>query len=71
MLTRQQTPGNDRPGYWLDGTGHRIRLRLNLRHASLTKIAARQFALHEVLGHGLQGASWTRRCATNEVAWFA
>lgn len=40
--------------YWLDGDRDRIRLRLNGDHFSLTKVQARQFALHEVLGHGLQ-----------------
>ncbi len=54
--------------YWLDGDRDRIRLRLNGDNFSLTKVQARQFALHEVLGHGLQyvniaaqdGASWVR-----------
>jgi hypothetical protein len=55
--------------YWLDGAGHRVRLRLNLRTATFTKNAARQFALHEVLGHGLQGASWSARCITEDVPW--
>ncbi|TDC57915.1 hypothetical protein E1281_03130 [Actinomadura sp. KC345] len=55
--------------YWLDGAGDRIRLRLNLRRASFTKVAARQFALHEVLGHGLQGASWSARAAAEDVPW--
>ncbi|TDC67610.1 hypothetical protein E1200_14335 [Actinomadura sp. GC306] len=55
--------------YWLDGAGDRIRLRLNLRRASFTKVAARQFALHEVLGHGLQGASWSARAAAQDVPW--
>ncbi|MFI0370391.1 hypothetical protein ACH35V_21190 [Actinomadura sp. 1N219] len=55
--------------YWLDGAGDKVRLRLNLRHASFTKVAARQFALHEVLGHGLQGASWSARAAAEDVPW--
>jgi hypothetical protein len=55
--------------YWLDGAGHQVRLRLNLRNATFTKVAARQFALHEVLGHGLQGASWAARSATEDVPW--
>lgn len=55
--------------YWLDGAGHRVRLRLNLRHGSFTQVAARQFALHEVLGHGLQGASWSARCTADDVEW--
>jgi hypothetical protein len=55
--------------YWLDGSGDNVRLRLNLRRAGFTKVAARQFALHEVLGHGLQSASWTARAAAQEVPW--
>ncbi|WP_149262972.1 hypothetical protein [Actinomadura sp. K4S16] len=55
--------------YWLDGAGDKVRLRLNLRRASFTKVAARQFALHEVLGHGLQSASWSARAATKDVPW--
>ncbi|WP_433330707.1 hypothetical protein [Spirillospora sp. CA-294931] len=55
--------------YWLDGAGHRVRVRINLRRARFTKVAARQFALHEVLGHGLQGASWSARAAAEDVPW--
>lgn len=55
--------------YWLDGAGRDVRLRLNLRQVSFTKVAARQFALHEVLGHGLQGASWSECAATEDVPW--
>ncbi|NDU71726.1 hypothetical protein GWI34_03655 [Actinomadura sp. DSM 109109] len=55
--------------YWLDGAGERVRLRLNLCRANFTEVAARQFALHEVLGHGLQSASWTARAAAEDVPW--
>lgn len=55
--------------YWLDGAGQRVRLRLNLRNARFTKVQARQFALHEVLGHGLQSASYAARCAAEDVPW--
>lgn len=55
--------------YWLDGAGQNVRLRLNSRNASYTKVQARQFALHEVLGHGLQSASIAAFCATEEVPW--
>ncbi|MBF6339793.1 hypothetical protein IU450_28460 [Nocardia abscessus] len=55
--------------YWLDGAGQRVRLRLNTRNAIYTKTQARQFALHEVLGHGLQSASIAARCATEDVPW--
>ncbi|MFY1637415.1 hypothetical protein ACN27F_29795 [Solwaraspora sp. WMMB335] len=47
--------------YWLDGAGPRARLRLNLRAAEFTEVQARVFALHEVLGHALQSASWHAR----------
>jgi hypothetical protein len=43
--------------FWLDGAGDQVRLRLNLPNARFTKASARQFALHEVLGHGLQSAN--------------
>jgi len=55
--------------YWLDGAGRQVRLRLNLRNAKFTKVRARQFALHEVLGHGLQSASLAARCASEDVPW--
>ncbi|MEV4252455.1 hypothetical protein AB0J52_04740 [Spirillospora sp. NPDC049652] len=55
--------------YWLDGAGSRVRLRLNLRNIAFSEVAARQFALHEVLGHGLQSASWSARCAAEDVPW--
>ncbi|UGT61339.1 hypothetical protein [Nocardia asteroides] len=55
--------------YWLDGAGDRVRLRLNTRNAQYTEVRARQFALHEVLGHGLQSASIAARCAKEDVPW--
>lgn len=55
--------------YWLDGAGQKVRLRLNTRSSNYTKVQARQFALHEVLGHGLQSASIAARCAVEEVPW--
>jgi len=55
--------------YWLDGAGERVRLRLNLQNAAFTKVRARQFALHEVLGHGLQSASFADRCRREDVPW--
>ncbi|MBN1174297.1 MAG: hypothetical protein JXA67_19155 [Micromonosporaceae bacterium] len=55
--------------YWLDGTGPNARLRLNLRQARFTQARARQFALHEVLGHALQCASYAHRAATEDVPW--
>jgi hypothetical protein len=55
--------------FWLDGAGQDVRLRLNLRHARFTRVRARQFALHEVLGHGLQYASLAARCTQEDVPW--
>ncbi|MBO3752685.1 hypothetical protein J5X84_42110 [Streptosporangiaceae bacterium NEAU-GS5] len=55
--------------YWLDGAGSDVRLRLNLHTARFTEVRARQFALHEVLGHGLQSASFSAQCEQKEVPW--
>jgi hypothetical protein len=55
--------------YWLDGTGQDVRLRLNLKTAQFTAVRARQFALHEVLGHGLQSASLADRGQRTDVPW--
>jgi hypothetical protein len=55
--------------YWLDGIGKDARLRLNLRRAQFTEVQARVFALHEVLGHALKGASYAARCAIEDVPW--
>ncbi len=55
--------------YWLDGSGPNARLRLNLRRAQFTEVQARVFALHEVLGHALKGASYAARCAETDVPW--
>jgi hypothetical protein len=55
--------------YWLDGAGDQVRLRLNSRNSRFTKVSARQFALHEVLGHGLQSASLAARAASGDVPW--
>src|SRR5690242_5784608 len=56
--------------YWTDGTGQDVRVRLNMKQAQFTKVLARQFALHEVLGHGLKGASYAQECAINEsIPW--
>jgi hypothetical protein len=55
--------------YWLDGAGSEVRLRLNLRHAHFTQTRSRQFALHEVLGHGLQAANISHHCREHDVPW--
>jgi hypothetical protein len=68
-LTIEKTVVDAYWAYWLDGAGQRVRLRLNMPNATFTKVQARQFALHEVLGHGLQGASISAHCAAQEVPW--
>lgn len=55
--------------YWLDGAGRDVRLRLNLPNVEFTEAGARQFALHEVLGHGLQSASYAAKAAAEDVPW--
>ncbi|TDB81434.1 hypothetical protein E1264_32735 [Actinomadura sp. KC216] len=55
--------------YWLDGAGQDVRLRLNLPNVEFTQTGARQFALHEVLGHGLQSASFTAQAEAEDVPW--
>lgn len=55
--------------YWLDGAGSDVRLRINSRNASFTDVQARQFALHELLGHGLQCASYAQQCRQDDVPW--
>jgi hypothetical protein len=55
--------------YWLDGKGKRPRLRFNDRRTRMTKVRAKQFALHEVLGHALQCATWSSLCTSHDVAW--
>ena len=44
-------------------------MRINARNASFTEVQARQFALHEVLGHGLQCASYAQQCREQDVPW--
>lgn len=56
-------------GYWVDGSGSDVRLRLNLRRARFTRTRSRQFALHEVLGHGLQSASIAGYSMEHDVPW--
>jgi len=55
--------------YWTDGIGQDVRVRLNMKQAQFTRVLIRQFALHEVLGHGLQGASYSQRCSAESVPW--
>lgn len=55
--------------YWLDGAGANVRMRINSRRAIFTEVQARQFALHEILGHGLQCASYAQSCERSDVPW--
>ncbi len=55
--------------YWLDGAGQDVRLRFNLRNTTFTQVRIRQFALHEILGHALQSASYAATCAGGNVPW--
>ncbi len=68
-LTIETTTVNAYWAFWTDGSGPDVRLRLNLKEARFTEAHARQFALHEILGHGLQGASYAQRCAAGPVPW--
>jgi hypothetical protein len=55
--------------YWLDGAGHDARLRINKNKASLSRVDAYRFALHEVLGHALQYSSLTAQTESRTVEW--
>ncbi|WP_433180649.1 hypothetical protein [Actinoallomurus sp. CA-150999] len=68
-LTIETTEVDAYWAYWLDGAGDHVRLRLNLPNVEFTQAGARQFALHEVLGHGLQSASLAARAAVEDVPW--
>ncbi|MGW5136296.1 hypothetical protein [Streptomyces sp. NPDC004135] len=56
--------------YWLDGAGRTVRLRINLRRAAFTAVQVRLFALHEVLGHGLQSASFHAAFTEDIQEWL-
>jgi hypothetical protein len=56
--------------YWVDGAGSDVRLRLNVHRARFTQVRSRQFALHEVLGHGLQSASIAQYSRDHDVPWI-
>ncbi|MEU7061258.1 hypothetical protein [Streptomyces sp. NPDC046197] len=56
--------------YWLDGAGRAVRLRINLERAAFTLVQARLFALHEVLGHGLQSAGFHAGFTRDSVQWL-
>ncbi len=54
--------------YWVDGAGNDVRLRFNTRQATFTEVRLRHFVLHEILGHGLQCATYADK-ATDDVDW--
>ena len=57
--------------YWVDGVRDRARLRLNRRNtATFTPVRIRQFALHEILGHVLQCASFYATCLRGPAKWL-
>lgn len=57
--------------YWVDGMRDRARLKLNRRNATtFTPVRIRQFALHEILGHALQCASFYSTCLRGPVKWL-
>lgn len=56
--------------YWLDGASQKVRLRLNLKNAKFTTVRARQFALHELLGHAIQYANLSLIANESHVEWF-
>jgi len=68
-LTVAQVELDEYWGYWIDGVGKDVRLRLNLRNARFTAVTARIFALHEILGHGLQYAGLAEEYAPKHDDW--
>ncbi len=57
--------------YWVDGARDKARLQLNRRNsATFTPVRIRQFALHEILGHALQCASFYTTCLRGPVKWL-
>jgi hypothetical protein len=56
--------------YWVDGAGSHVRLRFNTRQATFTEVRLRHFVLHEILGHGLQCATYAHTAATTDVDWI-
>lgn len=55
--------------YWVDGAGPRVRLRFNTRQATFTEVRLKHFVLHEILGHGLQCATYADIAQTTDVDW--
>ncbi len=68
-VTVEVTDVDDYWAYWLDGAGPNVRLRFNRRNATFTQVQVRQFAMHELLGHAVQFASYAQVCTTTNVPW--
>jgi hypothetical protein len=68
-LTIETVNQNAYWSYWLDGSGHDARLRINVKNAAFVRTDAYRFALHEVLGHALQYASIATYAERVDVEW--
>jgi hypothetical protein len=55
--------------YCLDGRANVVRLRINVNHLRLSRVRVRQFAVHELLGHGLGYSSISDRAASGDDRW--
>ncbi|MGH3772553.1 MAG: hypothetical protein ACRDRW_14350 [Pseudonocardiaceae bacterium] len=56
--------------YWVDCARDQARLRLNCKNSSFTPTRIRQFAVHEILGHALQCASFYATCTKGSTSWL-
>jgi hypothetical protein len=56
-------------GYWLDGVGENVRLRLNLRHAQFTKVGADSSRSTRFLGDTPQSGQLHRSRPQVNVPW--
>ena len=55
--------------YWLNGRANFVRLRINVNRLRLSRVRVRQFAVHELLGHGLGFSSMSERAAAGDDRW--
>ncbi|MGH3720613.1 MAG: hypothetical protein ACRDRI_17560 [Pseudonocardiaceae bacterium] len=56
--------------YWIDGVRDQAHLRLNRKNSSFTPTRIKQFAVHEILGHALQFASFYATCTKGPTSWL-
>ncbi|MGH3830075.1 MAG: hypothetical protein ACRDRS_06415 [Pseudonocardiaceae bacterium] len=56
--------------YWVDVVRDQAHLRLNRKNSSFTPTRIRQFAVHEILGHALQCASFYATCTKGPTSWL-